>query len=98
MNTSRIIVRLDAEQRAAQIEMLTPNGVPAVQGLGNALRGIGIRPLHMVELSTPRYRVTRAKLVELDGSELTSGRVMQILCAARRQQELDSPTHCFRAA
>ena len=83
MNASKITVRLDAEQRTAEIEVMTLRCRPRVDGLGRALEQIGIRPLRIVELDTPRYRVTRSRLAERDGSQLTGTRVMQILCAAR---------------
>lgn len=96
MNASKITVRLDAEQRTAEIEVMTLRSRPRVDGLGRALEQIGIRPLRTLELDTPRYRVTRSRLAERDGSQLTGTRVMQILCAAR-QIELSKP-HCPVAA
>ena len=83
MNASKITVRLDAEQRTADIEVMTLRCRPRFDGLGRALEQIGIRPLRTEELDTARYRVTRSRLAERDGSQLTGTRVMQILCAAR---------------
>jgi hypothetical protein len=83
MNTSKIVVRLDAERRTAELEIRTPHLNPRLEGLELALCQIGIRPLYTVELLTPRFHITRSKLVARDDSELDSTRVMQILCAAQ---------------
>jgi hypothetical protein len=83
MNTTKITVRLDAEHRQAELEMMTPHELAPVGRVDQALRRIGIEPLGTVELETPRYRVTKTKLAELDGSLLDATRVMQILRAAR---------------
>lgn len=98
MNTSKISVRLDAEQRTAELELMTPHHKPRIEGLELDLRRLGLRQLHTIELSTPKYRVMRTKLRELDGSELNALRVVQILRAARHR-ELEMPSHQrFQAA
>lgn len=88
-NTSKITVRLDVEQRAAEIELLTPHDRMRVDGLEHTFRKIGLRPIHTSEVWTPRYRVTRAKLREHDGSMLDSSRLVQLLRVIR-ERELDS--------
>lgn len=95
MNASKIIVRLDAEQRTAELEVMTLRSRPRVDGLGHALEQIGLRPLRTLELDTSRYRITRSRLAERDGSLLTGTRVMQILCAAR---EVESSDDCCTVA
>jgi hypothetical protein len=97
MNTSNIIVRLEAEQRTAELEILTPHHNPRSEGLEWTLRRNGIRTLRAIELQTPGGRVTRLRLAELDGSELQEARVMQILRIAQ-ERELRHRTACRRAA
>lgn len=82
MNTSKIMVRLDAEARTAELEVMVPHGSQEVRGLENAVYRIGMHPACRIEISTPRYRVTRLKVSELDGSPLGATRVMQLLRAA----------------
>lgn len=86
MNTWRTIVRLDREPGVAELEVLTPHGKPPPEGLRQALARIGIRAFCTVEMMTPRYQVTRAKLVTRDGIELDTGHVMRILCAVDELQ------------
>lgn len=83
MNQSTIKVRLDEEYRTAELELSTPNGSPEVLGIDHALRRMGLRPVHTVEFVTPKYRVTRTKVAEMDGSEMAPERVMQLLQAAQ---------------
>lgn len=83
MNTSKITVRLDAERNEAELEILTPRDGSEPPSIEPSLQRLGIRHGGLVELTTPRYLVTRAKLTELDGSRLDSVRVMQVLRAAR---------------
>lgn len=98
MNTSKTIVRLDAEQRTAEIEMTTSHNSPRVEGLDHALRRIGFHPMRTIELSTPRFRVTRTKLVELDGAQLSETRIMQALRAAGNLERERESVRQFRAA
>lgn len=83
MNTSRTIVRIDEDQRTAELEIMTPHSYPQMSDTLSALWRVGILQLSMIELSTPRYRVTRSKLVARDGSLLNGTRVMQILEAVQ---------------
>jgi len=98
MNTSNIIVRLDAEHHAAEIEVRTPKDSPRTVGLENALRRIGLRPMRTVELSTPRHLVTRTKVARLDGFELNAARVAKALLAVRDLDPKASPRPLSRAA
>lgn len=98
MNTAKIIVRLDAEYRTAEIEVLTPKDQPAIPGFDKALRGIGLRPMRTVELSIPNYRVTRTKVVRIDGSELNLSRIESALHAVRGQGRTPLPNPLGRAA
>lgn len=86
MNTSKIIVRLEAEERTAELEMMVPHGSREIEGIETAIDRIGMRATRKVEVSTPRYRVTRLKVAELDGSMLGATRVMQVLRAVRRRE------------
>ncbi|GEM_PF-3205206 len=86
MDASRITVRLDAEQRTAELEIMTAHSRPRVEGLKEAFGRLGVRPLSTVELMTPRYRITRSKLTEQDGSALSGSRLLEILNAARDLQ------------
>jgi len=97
MNTSKIVVRLDAEHHAAEIEMMTPHHAPPFEAMEHTLRRIGLRPVSTVELSTPRFRVTRTKVVKWDGSKLDAARVMHILRAASAPRTSHSEC-CSRAA
>lgn len=86
MNTSKIIVRLEAEERTAELEMMVPHGSREIEGIETAIRRIGMLTTRRVDVSTPKYRVTRLKVAELDGSVLGSTRVMQVLRAVRRRE------------
>jgi uncharacterized coiled-coil protein SlyX len=86
MKQSRIFVRLDAEQRIAELEVRVPHLSPRTEGLEAALRQLRMRSLTIVEISTPQFRILRTRLVECDGSEFDANRVMQILQAARDPQ------------
>jgi hypothetical protein len=86
MDASKITVRLDAEQRTAEVEIMIAHSRPRVEGLSEALGRLGVRPLCTVEMSTPRYRITRSRFSESDGSTLSGARVLQILNAARNLQ------------
>jgi hypothetical protein len=86
MNTWQTIVRLDKEPGIAELEVLTPHDKPRPEGLRQALARIGIRAFCTVEMITPRYQITRAKLVTRDGIELDTGHVMRILCAVDELQ------------
>ncbi len=97
MNTSRIIVRLDEEQRTAELEVMTPHRSPRIQGMDVALRQIGVLPFQTVELSTSRHSITLTKVAESDGSRLVPGRVMQILCVVQQREHLSQLQSC-RAA
>jgi hypothetical protein len=97
MNTSKIKVRLDAESRTAELEVMTPNGNPYIDGIDHALARMRIRAIHTVELSTPRYRVTRTKLAEMDGSDINPARLMQVLRAAQTRT-LESHSFPFNRA
>lgn len=96
MNTSRITVRLDAEHREAELEMLLPHESATPRSLEESLQRVGMRPFSTVEMTTPRYRVTRTKFAELDGSRIDAIRVMQVLRAAR-SREFENAS-CCRAA
>jgi hypothetical protein len=98
MTTSRIVVRLDAEHGAAELEMMTPHCCPRADGLEQALRQIGMHSINAVELSTPRYRVFRMKVGELDGSQLRVGRVAQVLRLVRDREAPCPAGDCCRAA
>ncbi|HMA94555.1 MAG TPA: hypothetical protein VKP30_17815 [Polyangiaceae bacterium] len=97
MNTSNIIVRLDAEHHAAEIEVRISKDSRRPVGLENALRRIGLRPMRTIELSTPRHFVTRTKVAKLDGFELNAARVAKALLAVR-ELETPSPRPLRRAA
>jgi hypothetical protein len=84
-------VRLDAAQRTAELEIMTAHALPRVQGLAEAFGRLGVRPLCTVELSTPRYRITRSRLAERDGSALSGARVLELLSAARELQAARPP-------
>jgi hypothetical protein len=86
MNASKISVRLDAEQRTAEIEIMTLHSRPRLEGLAEVLRDLGVQLLCTVELTTPRFRVVRSKLAALDGATLSGTRVLQILSSARSLQ------------
>jgi hypothetical protein len=94
MNTSKITVRLDAERNQAELEILTPRDAGEPLRIEPSLQRLGIRHRGLIELSTPRYFVTRAKLTELDGSKLDVTRVMQVLRAARNNARVP----CRKAA
>jgi len=98
MNPSRTIVRLDAELGTAELEVIAPHDSPKVEGLDHALRRIGFHPMRTLELSTPRYRVTRTKLAELDGAPLSETRIAQALRAARHREPHEVAFHSCRAA
>lgn len=98
MNTAKIIVRLDAEYRTAEIELLTLKDRPRIAGLEHALRRIGLRPMHTVEFSTPSYRVTRTKVARTDGSELNVSRIEKALRAIRSEAQNHSLLPVHRAA
>lgn len=93
MNTSRIIVRLDEEQRTAELEVMTPHRSPRIQGMDVALRQIGVLQFQTVELWTSRHSITLTKVAESDGSRLAPGRVMQILSVVQeREHQNRSPS------
>ncbi|MGE5783115.1 MAG: hypothetical protein ACM3ZE_00925, partial [Myxococcales bacterium] len=98
MNTSNIIVRLDAEHHAAEIEIMTPHGSPRSAGLETTLRWVGLRTLRTVEFSTPRHRVTRTKVARLDGLELDAARIAGALRAVSGLETNRSPRPFSRAA
>jgi hypothetical protein len=97
MNTSKIIVRLDAEQRSAELEIMVPHSMPRMEGLATTLRQIGLRTTQSLDISTSRFRVTRMKLAERNGATMEQSRVMEILCAVR-EQESTSARFTSRAA
>ena len=86
MNASKITVRLDATQQTAELEIMTAHSRPRFEGLAEAFGRLGIRPLCTLELSTPRYRITRSRVAESDGSAMSGARVLQLLNAARELQ------------
>jgi hypothetical protein len=98
MTTSRFTVRLDAEERTADLEITTPHSRPKLEGLERSLRRLGIRFVHTFELSTSKYRITRAKLVDVAGSKLNASRVMQILSTVQPPPYAYSSWHSVRAA
>ncbi len=83
MNAIKITVRLDAAQRTAELEIMAAHSRPRVEGLAEVFGRLGLRSLCIVELWTPRYRITRSRLAECDGSALSGARVLQVLNAAR---------------
>lgn len=84
MNTSKIIVRLEAEERTAELEVMVPHDSREIDGLENTLSRLGMRASSKLQISTPRYRIARVKFAELDGSPLVATRVMQVLRAVRK--------------
>jgi hypothetical protein len=98
MNTSKTTVRLDAEHRAAELEMMTPHDSPRVEGMEHALRRIGLRPMNTVEAMTPRYRIIQTTVTEFDGSKIKAARVAQALRAVRNCGLSHTSGHCSEAA
>jgi hypothetical protein len=98
MNPMKATVRLDAEQRTAELELMTPNGTPNFEGFEFALKRIGIRPLRKIEMATPRYQITRTKLVEMNGYEFTPSRLMQVLSIVQDRKVGSNPYPCGQAA
>jgi hypothetical protein len=97
-NTTKITVRLDAEQRAAELELVTPHSRSRIDGLEPALRKLGLLSTHTLELHTPKYRITRTKLRQLDGSAFDSTRLVQVLHIVRAREFDHSRVDGFREA
>jgi hypothetical protein len=98
MNTSIIKMRLDAEYRTAELELMTPHGSPSIEGLDYALKRMGLKTIRTVELMTPKFRVTRTRLAEMDGSDIAPTRVMQVLQVAQSRSSHPRPFSFNRAA
>lgn len=97
-NTTKISVRLDAEQRAAELELVAPHHHARIDGLEHALRKVGLHSMPTLELNTPRYRITRTKLRHPDGSVIDSARLVQVLHIVRAREFEQSRPLGYREA
>lgn len=97
-STTKITLRLDAEQRAAELTLVTPHNKARIDGLEPALRKAGLHSTHTLELNTPKYRITRAKLRQLDGSAFDSTRLVQVLHIVRVREFEQSRVIGYREA
>jgi hypothetical protein len=86
MNTFQISVRLDAEHHTAELEILAPQRSVTVQDLKQVLGHVGVLPLRTIETFTPRYHVTRARVMRRDGVALDTAVVLRILGAVQDMQ------------
>jgi len=85
MNTIKTIVRLEAEQRIAELEILTSQGEMVKCDAVSALRRLGFLVLESSDYATVRHQITRVVFRETQAQRLEHGRIAEVLAELRRE-------------
>lgn len=84
MNAMKIIVRLEAEQRIAELELLASHGETMGVDTASALERLGFAILQNSDYTTPRHRITRIVFQERNHQRLEHARIAEALSELRR--------------